>query len=260
MLEVQQAQQTTGFVSILENSKNELSRIEELKSRPVSKAPRNIFFGASFFVLVMLMGFFAFQIISGIFAIVLLLASGIGIFFALRFLKALDPLVRQKTRNLVMNKMAMEARKNAIAQLDNQIIVNAERLNVARAARDKMGAAVESLRNQIDEKNKGKPNYERKVQILTRVEAAYHQTITNLDNAAKANQKFESKVKEYKEMESFAAQANEAMSIFRNTGDSQLEEILSLEAFKQIEVDFNAALIGIENNVRDMNIDEDDSY
>ncbi|SHO56085.1 hypothetical protein [Vibrio quintilis] len=248
---------SSSFSLILEHNRNEMEKIEALSKKPITATPRNILFGLMIFVLVLLLGAFAIQIISGVIALITLIISTAVIFLGLRFLKSMDPFIRQKTQNILINKMTQEARKNAIAQLDNQVIKNAERLNIARTARNKMGATIESLKSQIHEKNAGKPIYERKKEILSRVQTAYDQVLVNLDHAAKANQAFEEKVKEYKDMEAFAAQASEAMKYFRNTGDTQLEDMLSLEAFNQIESDFNTALIDIENNVRDMSIDLD---
>lgn len=248
---------SSEFAAIMENNRNELVRIEEFSKKTISGWPRNIAFLAISFALILIFGIFASQIITGTIALIVLVVTAVGLFFGLRFVKTMDPLIRQKTQNMLISKMTSEARRNAVAQLDNQVIKNTERLELARAARNRMGAAIESLRSQINEKNAGKPNYERKKEILTKVENAYEQVKIKLDRAAKANHAFSEKVKEYKEMESFAAQASEAMMFFKNTGDTQLEEMLSLEAFHQIESDFNTALIDIENSVRDISLNDE---
>ncbi|RQW65015.1 hypothetical protein [Vibrio viridaestus] len=248
---------SSSFAAILENNRSELARIDEISKTPITAKKRNIVFTALVFALVLLLGLFAIQIITGIVALILLVITAVGLFFGLRFLKAMDPYIRQKTQNILITKMTQEARKNAVSQLDAQVIKNTERLELARAARNKMGAAIESLRGQINEKNVGKPHYERKKEILSRVQVAYEQVQIKLDSAAKANQAFAIKVREYKEMEAFAAQASEAMKFFKSTGDSQLEDMLSLEAFNQIESDFNTALIDIENSVHDISMDVD---
>ena len=59
-------------------------------------------------------------------------------------------------------------------------------------------------------------------------------------------------------MEKFASGAAEAMALFTTSGDDKLEEILSMEAFGQIESDFNEALIEIENSASDMALDTGD--
>jgi biopolymer transport protein ExbB/TolQ len=245
-----------GFAQILENNRQELAKIEKIRNKSISHWPRNLVFAAAFTAMVFVMGMFLMHIITGVLALGTLVFSGVAIFLVLRFLRAMDPLIQQKTKNFLVNKMADEARKNAVAQLDNQVIINTERLAVAREARNKMGAAVKSLQSKINEANAGKPSYERKKEILEQVEEAYEHIKTKLDLAAKANKQFEEKVKEYKDMESFAAQASEAMAIIKHSGDDQLENMLSLEAFNQIERDFNTAITDIENNVRDMTLDD----
>ena len=61
----------------------------------------------------------------------------------------MDPVFRQKLKNLQLKKMYEEARANAVEQLDNRIITNQQRLAEAQKARNKMGALVESLKSEV---------------------------------------------------------------------------------------------------------------
>lgn len=246
---------TSGFAEVLQQNKTELAKIEQFRKSAISVLPRNLIFAGMTLGVFFLIGMFALQIITGVFALILSVSAAIGGFYGLRFLKAMDPVIRQKTKNFKIKKMMEEARRNATEQLDNQVLVNAQRLEQARAARDQMGSAIRKMESQIDERNQGKPIYERKKKLLAQVTEAYQQILEKLDRAAAVNRQFEQKVKEYKDMEAFAAQASQAMSFIKHTGNDQLEEMLSLEAFSQIETDFNTALVEIENSARDMAVD-----
>ncbi len=244
-----------GFSSILTNNKNELQRIKDYEKTPISAKVRNVAFAGITLSSIVIFGLFATTIIHGVFALAVTGIFCVGSFLGIRFMRAMDPLIQQKTKNFKIEAMIKEARKHAIAQLNNQIIDNQNRLSSARISRDKMGALVEKLKGQINEDNVGTPMYEKKTAILERVATSYNKIIENVEKAAVSFKNFEHKVSEYKEMEAFATLANEAMSFFDNSGAGKLDEMLSLAAFEQIETEFNGALISIENSARDMELD-----
>ena len=250
---------TSSFESILSSNKQKISDIEKLKNSVIGGGKRNILFVVMTVVLFGFTSMFALQIISGIFAAVLAVVVGLVGFYGTRILKQFDPVFQQKLKNKKIELMVSEARENAVFQLDNQVIENRQRLADGREARDKMGAQIEMLRSQLKPENEGKPIYERKKKILLRLEKAYSQIKSNVNKAARANTAFEKKVHDYKEMEKFASAAAEAMALFSTSGDDKLEEILSMEAFGQIESDFNEALIEIENSASDMALDTGDN-
>lgn len=246
-----------GFSAILDHNKAEMAKIDDFKNQKITALKRNIVFGGMGLATFIFFILFATQILSGVLALIATLVFSLLAFYGIKFLKAADPLIRQKTKNLVLKKMVAEARNNAVQQLDNQVLENAKRLERARAARDKMGAAVQSLKSKIDPANEGTPIYQKKVEMLNKVEIAYDQIKTMLAKGAAANKKFEKKVIQYKDMESFANDVQEAMSFFEDSGSIQLENVLSLEAFGHIEEEFNVALVSIENKTQDMKLDED---
>ena len=243
------------FGQILESNKNEMTQIQEFKKAPISVKPRNIAFGGMVLGSGLLFILFASQIITGMFALILTVGTAVGGYYGLRFLKSMDPLIQQKTKNAKLKWMVREARKNAVYQLDNQIVLNKQRLSAARQARDKMGALVAQMESKINPANEGTPNYKRKVAMLQKVDNAYQQMRLNLDKGAKANEDFKKKVREYKDMDSFASLADEAMSLLGSSGAKELEEMLSLESFNEIEMNFNTAIVQIENSARDFEND-----
>lgn len=246
----------SGFASILSGNKEKMAEITAYENKPVTATKRNLLFAGGTIVGLLILSLFVLQIIKGAIAFGVVAVVGVGAFFGLRFLKAADPLIRQKTKNYVLKQMVEEARKNAVIQLENQILTNRKRLEQGRDARNKMGGLVEKLKGKINPKNEGKPTYEKKVQMLERVQNAYNQICINMQKAKKADVAFAEKVAEYKDMDSFASIANEAMQMFSDSDNQGLEEMLSLAAFEHIEDEFNVALVEIENKTFDMT-DED---
>ena len=245
------ATQTASFSNILESNKNDLAKIEEFKNAPITTKARNLAFGGMMVGGFALFVLFAAQIITGMLALVVTVGAAAGTWYGLKFLRAMDPVIQQKTKNARLKWMVEEARKNAIFQLDNQVIVNKQRLGKARDARDKMNALVMKLERKIDPKNAGTPNHTRKTEMLNKVRTAYETMAANLDKGAKANNEFKQKVKEYKDMDSFTALAGEAMSMLGASGAKELEEMLSLAAFDSIETGFDSAVSAIEHAAAD---------
>jgi len=110
---------------------------------------------------------------------------------------------------------------------------------------------VMGMKDKINRGDASSPAISKMRDILTKVEAAYETVLLNLDKAKVANEEFEQKVQEYKDLDSFSQMAGEAMSVFDSSSNAKLEEMLSLEAFKHIDSEFNTAIISIENSARD---------
>ncbi len=243
---------SNSFGTILESNKVTMQEIENFKNENITTLKRNLSFVALTFLALILFGFFALQIITGAVALVVTLVSAVGGFYGYKYIQAMDPAIRQKIKNKALKTMVDEARKNAVQQLDNQILLNTQKLEDARQSRNKMGALIEQMKNSLYKSEATSPNYQRKQDMLERVKAAYEQVETSLEKAAKANRQFEKKVGEYKEMKEFTDLAQGAMDIFEGSSGMNIEEMLSLEAFKSIELDFTTSLVTIENSAKDL--------
>lgn len=242
-----------GFLTVLKNNENTMRDIEAFKQAPISrKAQTMIFTGITVGGLI-LASVLAMQIITGALALAVMGIVLVGGFMGIRALRAADPLIQQKTKNYILKKMYEEARINAVSQLDNQVLVNHQKLIDARKSRDKMGALVEDLKTKISSLAPASGNLVKMQGILARVEAAYTIICNNVDKAQLVNADFEIKVKDYKDLDSFSKLAGEALSIF--DGSDKMAEMLSLESFKHIDSEFNIALVSIENSARDMELE-----
>lgn len=246
--------QKTGFTTVVEETNNKMQSIEAFRNKPISGTPQKI----GFFVLVtaglLLASMFVLQILTGVFALVVAGIATVALWFGWNFVRKLDPLIQQKTKNMVLNRMIEEARRNAKAQLDNQVIDRHNKLAAAKVARDKMGALVKSMKDKLEATDPSSSSFAKMTGILATIEKAYATVLTNLDMAAKSNKEFENKVQEYKDLDDFTTMAGDAMAVFDSTSGSKLQDMLSLEAFKHIDFEFNTAITTIENSARDLEL------
>ena len=247
---------STTFQEILENTEKQKKLIREEQDKPITVSARNMTFagltvaGGLTFIL------FAGQIITGMAALLLTGAVTIGGFYGIRFLKSMDPLIRQKTKNAQMKWMMDEARRNSIEQLQNLALAKRQRLEDARTARNKMKAVVQKMRDKLDtSKDKNSSMYKKQENMLKTVESACIKMAENIDRGAKATKQFEEKVEEYRNMDQMSDLFGQAMSMFDRSGTRHMEEMLSLTAFDSIEEDFNEAIISIDGLTHDMAID-----
>lgn len=246
----------SNFMSAIQKQNDkEARKIKEFENLPVTATQRNIIAGSIGLGGLILFSMFAAQIITGIFAGILTVITGIGGYFSLKLLKTADPLIKQKFKNITIKKMIEEARKNAVVQLKNQVLKNTTRLKKARDARDKIGGMIKNLKSSINHANKGKATYEKKVSMLETVEKAYKQIKENLEKGAIANKEFEEKVLEYEDLEKFTSGFNEILTAIGDSSGMDVDEMLSLAAFEHIEDNFNVALTAIENKANDMSLD-----
>lgn len=247
---------TVGSFSLVkEETDLALEKIEKLRNSPITTKARNIVFAGLVLSGLFFMSLFMFQILTGVVALVTSVLLLGGLFLGVRFIKTLDPLIKQKTKNLLIDKMFKEAREKSVAQLSNHVLLNAEKLQMARKARDDFGGKLEQLKSKIDFNDNENQSNKKKKEIYERVNKAYQQMLVAVDRASEEYREFEKKVIEYKELDAFTQIAGEAMALFENGASAKLNEMLSLESFEHIDSQFNASIISIENSARDMEID-----
>jgi hypothetical protein len=239
------------FTAVVNDTESRMMEIEAYKNKPISGTPQKI----GFFVLVaiglLMASLFVFQILTGIFALIMMGVTAVGFWLGWQYVKRLDPIIQQKSRNWQLKKLIEQARKEAVYQLDNQVLDRHQKLKSAREARDKMGALVMGMKDKINRGDPTSPSIAKMQGILSKVQEAYDTVLVNLDKAKIANEEFEQKVQEYKDLDTFSQMAGEAMGVFDSSANGKLQEMLSLEAFKHIDSEFNTAIISIENSARD---------
>lgn len=242
------------FTGVIDDTATELKKIEAFKNKPISDTAQRIAFVMLVAFGLIMASMFIFQVFVGMVALVMVAVTAVAMWAGWAYVKRLDPLLQQKARNGILKRRIEEARRNAIYQLDNQVIDRHKKLKEAQAARDKMGALVMSMKDKIANGDPESATVKKMVAILTNIETAYSAVKVNLEKAKQANAQFEQKVKEYKDLDAFSTIAGEAMAMFSESSDVKLQEMLSLEAFSAIDSDFNSAIVSIENSSKDISL------
>lgn len=250
-----QMSQTT-FGSILKENKQKMSDIEKYRSESVTTKSRNYLFMGLTGVTSIMFVLFATQIIAGVFALFLTGVMAVGGWFGYRGIRALSPAIMQKTKNLNIKMMVEEAKRNAVVQLDRQVLENTERLKKGREARDMMGGTLSKMKTELSdsEEDTNSSFYKQKEEVINRVQSAYDHICKYLDSAKAANERFETKVSEYKKLDKLSAMAEAALSTFDSNAGIDINEMLSLEAFESIDDSFHTSLTALENQARDLPI------
>lgn len=245
----------TDFSTIIADNNKRIKDIELFKSAPISRKTQFVAFSGLALGSIIVASIFAMQILSGILALATLAAFTVGGFYLVRVLKQADPLIQQKIKNKVLEKMYEEASAHAIEQLTNHVIYNADKLDQSRKARNSMGALIENLAAKVNATADTSTNKPRMLATLEKLRTAYAQVTNNIDKAAIAHKNFEQRVNDYRDMDKFNKEAGQIMAMFESSGTSKLNEMLTLEAFASIDQDFSTAIISIENSAKDAAID-----
>lgn len=247
--------ETKDFSSVLDESKNMINDIKKKNVKDITATPRNILFGVLVFAGMLFVGAMALQIITGVIALICMVLAGVGLFLGLRFLKAADPLIKKYTQNLILSKMIENAKTYKMETLTNRVIDSYNMLNEKRAKRDSLRGFMSKLKIKLDESDKNASTYQKKLDMFKSVERGYSIVTQNVDKAGTVHKALETKVNEYKDMDEFTGIITDAMSLITDNGGQKLDEMLSLEAFSEIENEFHTAMAQIDNSVRDFEND-----
>ena len=240
--------------NLFEASQARMNEIKEYKQQPITTTGRNVAFAGLTVGFGLLFIMFAAQIITGVFAAILTVTAGVGGYFGLKFLKQMDPVIQQKLKNKKLAMMIEEAQENAIAQLQNTVIANGNKLAKARDAVSKVSAQLKHLKGML----RGDPesaSYKKKVETINVIEKSLSQMKRNVDRMAIMDKEFQKKVEDHVEMKKFADAAGNILALIEKNGDAELDRMLSLEAFASIETDFNEAVSELELSAHYAEID-----
>lgn len=226
-------------------NKSDMNAIKSLRDSPITSKGRNIAFMVVAFLLFVMAIMFATQIIAGVFALVLTVVTTVGGFMGLRWLKSMDKLVKQKTKNTKLKWMIEEAEKNAMSQLNNAVLDNAQKYEDSKIALLKINAQLKSLKSKLDPDTTS-ANHKRMSEVITTIQKAYAQKKITVAKVGKLNDEFKDKVDQHKQMKQFSDAAADIQSLLSSGSDAELDEMLSLAAFDAIEMQFNEAVSSVE--------------
>jgi hypothetical protein len=239
---------------IFDQNKEAVNKIKDYENAPVTGTQRTII---TIVLAIITFGFitlFASAILQGVAAVVALVVMVVVGFFGYKFLKAADPVIKQKLKNESLKAMYKEASKNAIYQLDNDVITKKDKLLDAAKVRDSIKGDLKGLETDL-RKTKADPDLVSAVpqiqQMYDATEKAYQTLEDNITTAQGQFLLWEKEVKIYKTKQKFADSANSVMSAI-NSEDS-LGDQLTFVAMESIDSNFNTAMAAIENLELDKN-------
>jgi hypothetical protein len=227
------------------SNQSDVNKIKALESKVFDTKHRNKLMGIGIAGLLILSIMFSAEIIKGT-AALLVLVIGVPLAFWLgRLILKADPLIQQKTNNMLLKAATEEAAKNAIQQLDNNLFKREQGLVEEKAARDKFGGEIRSLESQLKTMD-SKSDYHSKMESSLKVlQSAYDKVKRKVTVRTADLDEYRIKVKEYKIYAKFAESA-EALASAMNSQDS-MGDMLATVAFEAIDDKLNTALVAIEN-------------
>jgi len=246
-----------SFPETLKESKNKITEIQDKKrdNLTLSSSSRNIAFTGAIIGGGVFASIVALKIITGI----VLLVSSVSVLGALymgfKYIGEADPFIRQYLKNKSLSLMISNAQKNKMETLTNWVIESKIRLDGARESRNKMRSAIEQLVSSANNSSKSLPSYPKKIEMIAKAETAYDFVCNTVDRAGEKHQELSIKVEDYKDMLKFNNAFTSAMSLALHTSDTDLQEMLGMEVFSEIDMAFNESMALVDNSVRDFKID-----
>lgn len=221
----------------------------------VSTLQRNIIFGVLMAVSLFYLGGVMTGIISGIITLVVLVVVGVVLFIGLRFLHKADPLIKMWTDNIILAKMIENAKTYKNETIMNRLLSSFNELQEKRETRTKIHGHLLKIESKLNESDKNSSTYPKKVEMFEKVQYAFDTIEKHVEQAGIVHRKLEVKVAEYKDMMEFTDIISDAMTLINEQGGDKLEEMLSMEAFAEIDTEFHEAMASIDSSIKDFEFD-----
>jgi hypothetical protein len=222
---------------------DEIKQLQHAVENP-SSATRNKLALITGGILLVLTFMFSTQIVSGILALAALIVGIPILIWAFIALRKADPYIKQKLDNELLKLRVNEASKNRIEQLSNDLIARREKIETAKKARAKMLGQIKTLEKQLAEASPTSSFYKNMKEQFDKFQKAVDLIKDKIQASIIATDKFEDKVKEYKQYHKFTQTAQELTAALKD--DSTLENMLTDVAFEAIDNDFNTAMADID--------------
>ena len=194
---------------------------------------------------VLLSGMFITTIISGIFAIVLTAGAGFGGWICLKNIKTLEPAMREKARNKILEMRIAQAKEKSMIHLQNQVLDNTAKMDAAKVSTQKIQAQVMSLSDAFDKADPTRKSYKKKRETLDMVKVAAEAAVKAYRNALAKNKEFELEVEDHRSLAKFNDAAGDIVALLNKSGGKGIDDILNITAFESISDSFNESIVAI---------------
>lgn len=177
---------------------------------------------------------------------------GVGFVGALQAI----PLMGQKWENHLIKARKAEARANPIEQQQNNARHRAQQINETRKALSAINGQIESMRDMITDRRREDPNYDftRQERSLAKMVQFYQVRVTKLGRAQKALEEYNKMIERNIFDWEFAKKGRIALeNMNASDKESVMNEILSNEANRSVQDEFNAVCADLDNEVLELN-------
>jgi hypothetical protein len=167
------------------------------------------------------------------------------------------PLLGQKLDNWVLSAQKAEARRNPIEQAQNRYLQRAEQLRLTKQALATIGGQIGAQRTRLKDRQKADPHHDLTDQFnaLQRMEQGYERLKIDYQTACVALEKFHKEIERKKfDWESAGMLRTIDASMNPQDAESLKQDMLTDEAFRSVDQEFNAAFAALD--VQTVNLNE----
>ena len=242
------------FERIDEKNKSSIEQIKALQIKPVSKSTQFVMMVLGTIFMLFALGLFLFEVVKGMIALFLVALTVVAGFSFVKFIREADPIIQQKIRNRKIAIMMKEARVYAIEQLQNEVLRKHQLLQDKKKNRDKLGSMVARLKSAIAQEKPNSKIYTQMKDNLDKIESNYVKFQSYIAKEVEILKQYEEEVEGAKKLDQFNTVASEFLSLMSETTDTKLEEMLSVESFRSIDMQFHDNTIAMDNLMNDLEL------
>ena len=242
------------FEKIEESNKSSIEKIKSLRNEPIKKSTQFVMAFLGVLFMLFALGLFVLEVVKGVlalFLVALTIVAGISFF---KFIREADPIIQQKIRNRKIAIMMKEARSYAIEQLQNEVLRKTQLLIDKKKSRDKLGSMVAQMKSALAQEKPDSKIANQMRENLTSIEANYNKFQQYLEKENIILKQYEEEVEGAKKLDQFNTVASEFLSLMSETTETKLEEMLSVESFRAIDMQFHENTVAMDNLMNDMEL------
>lgn len=233
--------------NIIASNQARLEKIDAFKNTPISSVKQLAIFGTATAGTIAIGSLLLTGIIQGVLALALVGVTGIVLVGGAYTIKQASPVIQQKVRNAAIAAMYKEARDNSIAQLEGYRQYQYAALQESTEGGIKLNATLRTLRQKLNTVKADTPAAASLQEIYNQVDKAYQTLQSQIERATQAYSDTCKLIEEKKLLKDVSDIAMEAMAVFNESQQAELQKMLSLESLKQIDTDFNVAMAQIDS-------------
>lgn len=233
--------------NIIAANQARIEKIDAFKNTPVTSTKQFLVFGGATIGTIAVGSLLLTGIVQGILALALVGTTAVIAAGSIYTIKQANPLIQQKIKNKIVATMYKEARDNSLAQLEQYRQYQYAALQESNKGNIKLNATLRNIKQKLNSVPEKSSAYTSLLEIYNQVEKAHNTLTAQITTASKAYDDTCKLIEEKKLLKDVSDIAMEAMAVFNESQQDELQKMLSLESLKQIDNDFNLAMAQIDS-------------